>query len=147
MLPVVEDQDRGRALAGVALVAVDLLHDPPAAQPLVGQDAPAGTLGGRGGLRQLGLEADDLRQGDHHTPCAGRIRQTPDAETFPPSPHAVPASRQRPESTVQPLGPSACGGSREQQVIASRQVSAVTTATYDSAAEPASSGSSPLRES
>ena len=50
VLPGVEHEDRHGTLAHVALVVVDLLDDQPPAERLVGEDAPAGALRGRGGL-------------------------------------------------------------------------------------------------
>ena len=56
VLPGVEDEERDRALADVALVVVDLLDDEPAGKGLVGQDAPARALDGGGGLGEVRLE-------------------------------------------------------------------------------------------
>lgn len=56
MFPGVEDQQRGAALADVAVVVVDLLDDQPLAEGLPGQDTPAGALNGRGRDGELLLE-------------------------------------------------------------------------------------------
>ncbi len=63
MLPGVEGEQRGGALADVAVVVVDLLDDQAAAERLPGEDAPAGALdadGGGGELLLEGLEAAEV---------------------------------------------------------------------------------------
>ncbi|GAA1097687.1 hypothetical protein GCM10009663_45750 [Kitasatospora arboriphila] len=63
MLPGVEGEQRGGALADVAVVVVDLLDDQAPAERLPGEDAPAAALDADGGGGQLlaeGLEGAEV---------------------------------------------------------------------------------------